>query len=85
MSAKASPLHRPGASPCALALNDHLAMVRVNVAEPVPAALVALSVTLNVPPDPLAVPEIRPVDVLTDRPPGKPVALKLVGLLVAVI
>ena len=60
-------------------------MVRANWAEPVPAALLALNVTLNVPPDPLGVPEIRPVVVLTESPEGKPVALKLVGLLVAVI
>ena len=62
-----------------------LAMVRANWAEPVPAALLALNVTLNVPPDPLGVPEIRPVVVLTDSPGGKPVPLKLVGLLLAVI
>ena len=60
-------------------------MVSVKIAVPVPAALVALNVTLNIPPEPLAVPEMRPVVVLTESPLGKPVALKLVGLLVAVI
>ena len=59
-------------------------MVRASVAEPVPAALVALSVTLKLPAA-VGVPEIRPVVVLTDSPGGNPVALKLVGLLVAVI
>ena len=59
-------------------------MVRDKVAEPVPPALVALIVTLKLPAA-VGVPEMRPVVVLTDSPAGKPVALKLVGLLVAVI
>ena len=59
-------------------------MVKVKVALPVPPALVALMVTLYVPAV-VGVPEINPVLVLTDRPAGSPVALKLVGLLVAVI
>jgi hypothetical protein len=45
-------------------------MVRASVAEPVPAALVALSVTLKLPAV-VGVPEIRPVVVLTDSQ-GKP-------------
>ena len=48
------------------------------------APLLAVIVTLVVPAV-VGVPEITPVLVLTVRPGGKPVALKLVGLLVAVI
>ena len=58
-------------------------IVKVNVALPVPPALVALMVTLYVPAV-VGVPELKPVLVFTDRPAGSPVALKLVGLLVAV-
>ena len=36
-------------------------------------------------PEAVGVPEMSPVLVLTDNPTGKPVALKLVGLLMAVI
>ena len=59
-------------------------IVKVSVALPVPPALVALMVTLYVPAV-VGVPEIKPVLVLTVNPAGSPVALKLVGLLVAVI
>jgi hypothetical protein len=59
-------------------------MVKVSVALPVPPALVALMVTLYVPAV-VGVPEINPVLVFTVNPAGSPVALKLVGLLVAVI
>lgn len=59
-------------------------IVTVKVANPVPPALVALIVTLYVPVV-VGVPEINPVVGSTVRPGGKPVALKLVGLLVAVI
>jgi len=59
-------------------------IVKVNVALPVPPALVALIVTLYVPAV-VGVPEINPVLVFTVKPAGSPVALKLVGLLVAVI
>ena len=59
-------------------------MVKVKVALPVPPALVALMVTVYVPAV-VGVPEINPVLVFTVSPPGSPVALKLVGLLVAVI
>jgi hypothetical protein len=59
-------------------------MVKVNVALPVPPALVALIVTVYVPAV-VGVPEINPVLVSTVKPAGSPVALKLVGLLVAVI
>jgi hypothetical protein len=58
--------------------------VKVNVAVPVPPAFVALNVTLEVP-TAVGVPEITPVLVLTDSPAGNPVALKLVGVLLAVI
>jgi len=61
-----------------------LLIVKVSVALPVPPALVALIVTLYVPAV-VGVPEITPVVVFTVNPPGSPVALKLVGLLVAVI
>ena len=59
-------------------------MVKVRVALPVPPALVALIVTVYVPAV-VGVPEINPVLVSTVKPAGSPVALKLVGLLVAVI
>ena len=48
--------------------------VKVNVAVPVPLALVALIVTLLTPVA-LAVPEMIPVPVSTDKPEGSPVAL----------
>ena len=59
-------------------------IVKVSVALPVPPALVALMVTVYVPAV-VGVPEINPVLVLTLKPAGSPVALKLVGLFVAVI
>ena len=59
-------------------------IVKVNVWLPVPPALVALMVTAYVPAV-VGVPEINPVLVLTLKPAGSPVALKLVGLFVAVI
>ena len=59
-------------------------IVKTSVSEPVPKALVALSVTLETPAA-LGVPVIRPVTVLTDNPAGKPTALKELGVLVAVI
>jgi hypothetical protein len=59
-------------------------IVMTSVALPVPPALVALIVTLDVPVV-VGVPEINPVLVFTDKPAGSPVALKLVGLFVAVI
>ena len=58
--------------------------VSVNVAVPVPDAFVAPIVTELVPLA-VGVPVIAPVEVLTDKPLGKPLALKLVGLLLAVI
>ena len=67
---------------------DGKVIVKVNVALPVPAAFVALMVTLYGLPASVpaaGVPEISPVLVLTLRPAGNPVALKLLGLLVAVI
>ena len=47
--------------------------------------LVAEMVTLKVPAATLGVPEMRPVLVLMERPPGRPVALKEVGELSALI
>jgi hypothetical protein len=58
--------------------------VSVKAFVPVPDALVALTVTFEVPAAD-GVPEIRPLVVLTLRPLGRPVALKLVGLLLAAI
>ena len=55
-----------------------------SVEEPVPPAFVALMVAANVPLA-LGVPEISPVDALTPNPGGRPIAPKLVGLLLAVI
>ena len=49
-------------------------MVRLKVMVPVPPALVALRVTLEVPAV-VGVPEIKPVAVLIDKPAGSPVAL----------
>ncbi|HTX39901.1 MAG TPA: hypothetical protein VME43_33010 [Bryobacteraceae bacterium] len=60
------------------------AIVMVSVALPVPLLFVALIVT-GVVPAALGVPEMTPVEVLTDSPPGSPVAPKLVGELLAVI
>ena len=59
--------------------------VITRVAVPVPAALVAERVTLKVPAATLGVPEMRPLVVLMERPPGRPVALKEVGELSASI
>ena len=59
-------------------------IVKVNVWLPLPPALVALMVTVYVPAV-VGVPEINPVLVFTVKPGGSPIALKLVGLLVAVI
>jgi len=49
--------------------------VITRVAVPVPVALVAERVTLKVPAATLGVPEITPVLVLMESPPGRPVAL----------
>ena len=57
----------------------------VRVAVPVPVELAAERVTLKVPAATLGVPEIKPVVVLMERPPGRPVALKEVGELSALI
>jgi hypothetical protein len=64
--------------------NRETPIVKANVAEPVPTALVALNVTLDIP-NAEGVPEMTPVAVLTESPAGNPVALKLAGLLLAVI
>ena len=57
--------------------------VMTRVAVPVPVVLVAEMVTLKVPAATLGVPEIRPVVVLMESPPGRPEALKKVGELSA--
>ena len=59
-------------------------MVSTNAAEPVPPALIAKRVGVNVPVT-VGVPETTPVALFTFNPTGRPVALKLVGLLVAVM
>jgi len=59
-------------------------IVRVSVEVPVPLALVALMVTFVVPAA-VGVPDMRPLAVLTLKPAGRPMALKLVGLLLAVM
>ena len=60
--------------------------VNTNSFVSVPVALVAEIITLTGPPmTTTGVPEMTPVMVLIDRPPGKPVALKLAGRLLAVI
>ena len=59
--------------------------VITRVAVPVPVALVAVTVTLKVPAATLGVPEMRPLLVLMERPIGRPVALKEVGELLALI
>ena len=59
-------------------------MVKVKAAEPVPPALVALKVILEVPAV-VGVPEIKPEVVSIFNPAGRPEASKPVGLLVAVI
>src|SRR5664279_2366134 len=57
---------------------------RARGAVPVPAALVADSWTLKIP-GVDGVPEMIPVEELTDNPAGRPVAPKLDGLFVALI
>jgi hypothetical protein len=69
---------------CATKLIDGAVTVSVSVVLPVPALLVALSVTIETP-VPLGVPEIIPVVVFTDKPAGSPAAPKLVGEFVAAI
>src|SRR5579863_10355162 len=59
-------------------------IVKDKTAVPVPLEFVALRFTGNVPVTP-GIPEIKPVVVLTERPVGNPIALKLAGLLVAVM
>ncbi|MGA2986785.1 MAG: hypothetical protein ABSG32_23540 [Terriglobia bacterium] len=58
---------------CAKGAGRGAAIVSVKAALPVPAALVALRVTAEVPVD-VGVPEIKPVVLLTDSPAGNPVA-----------
>ena len=59
--------------------------VRTRVAVPVPVVLVAEMVTLKVLAATLGVPDMRPVVGLMESPPGRPVALKEVGELSALI
>ena len=68
----------------ALVMTGAAVTINVSVAVPVPALLVALSDMVEVPVA-VGVPEIRPLAVLTDKPAGRPVAAKLVGVLVAAI
>ena len=63
---------------------DAALIVKVRVAVPVPPLLVAVRVTFETPAV-VGVPVIKPVPEFTERPAGSPVALRLVGLLVAVI
>ena len=49
--------------------------MRVRFAVPVPVALPAERVTVKVPAATVGVPEMRPVEVLMERPVGSPVAL----------
>ena len=49
--------------------------VKVSVAVPVPVALAAERETVKVPAATVGVPEMRPVEVLMERPVGSPVAL----------
>ena len=66
------------------AVMTELLTLRVRLAEPVPLAFLALIVALKVPA--LAgVPLMTPVEVLTERLEGNPVALKLVGELLALM
>jgi hypothetical protein len=58
---------------CAKDAGKGAAIVNVKVALPVPAALIALRVTVEVPVD-VGVPEIKPVVLLIDSPAGNPVA-----------
>ena len=74
----------PVAVPGLVMTGGGVLIVIISVAVPVPPELVALMVTGYVPAV-VGVPEINPVLVLTVKPEGSPVALKLVGLLVAVI
>ncbi len=60
------------------------AIEMVNVALPVPPVLVALKVTEELPAA-VGVPLIKPLVALMERPAGRPVAAKLVALLLAVI
>ena len=60
------------------------AIDKVRACEPVPAELVALIVALKEP-EAVGVPEMRPVEVFTLRPAGRPVAPKFVGRFAAVI
>jgi hypothetical protein len=61
-------------SPVGAEGGDAVETVRLRDAVPVPAALVALKLTVDVPVA-VGVPEMMPVDVSTLRPAGKPVAL----------
>ena len=58
--------------------------VKVRVAVPVPPAFVALRLMFEFPVA-VGVPEMTPVTVLMLRPAGNPMALKVVGLFVAVM
>jgi hypothetical protein len=59
--------------------------VITRVAVPVPVTFLAVTVTLKVPAATLGVPEMAPLPVLIESPPGSPIALKEVGELSAAI
>ena len=61
------------AAACTKPVGKPAAIVRVSVALPVPPALLALSVTVEVPAE-VGVPEIDPLVLLTASPAGNPVA-----------
>jgi len=68
----------------ALVITGTATAVSVSVAFPVPALFAACSEIVETPAV-VGVPEIKPVVLFTERPLGRPIALKLVGMLVAVI
>ncbi len=66
----------------AVTVSGALAMARARVAVPVPPVLIAPSVTVKLPAW-VGVPLIAPVEASSDRPVGRPVAVKLAGELLA--
>ena len=65
-------------------VTDAALIVSESAAVPVPPTFVALILTLNVPAD-VGMPVIRPELIFILRPAGSPVALKPVGVLLAVM
>ena len=81
---KATPTVPAAVSDEVIAGAGGLTTVNVSVAVPVPLTLVAPMVMAETPVA-FGVPVMAPLLVFTDSPDGNPVALKLVGLLLAVI